>query len=494
MGEDKATMRRANGTSLAVHVGRLLATVAEPCREVGPGASGLLAVMEEPPGRGPLLAVLAGARALVDHAPGGWDRARGSAEQPAGGGSPLQPARVLVVATDLPQLDLATLAWLRDHPASGSVVPVVAGHPQPLCARWDLQDLLHAADLVAAGERSLRALVASVTPQLADPSDPGGPGTAPFADADTPADADRLGLRPPTHRPSTRPPPTRRPRPGERPAPSPPPRPVTGVRAVGLRPGRHLEVPEQVATEEPLEIRAAGPDGHADAVAVTMRTPGHDFELAAGFLATEGLVMPSEVAAVAYCDAEPDARFNVVTVSLTRPWVPPAARRQFLSTSSCGICGKASIDEVELACPAVAPGPPIAGSVLVSLPDRMRRHQTVFDQTGGLHAAALFTPVGELIVLREDVGRHNAVDKVAGHLALAHHPAPPGAVLAVSGRVSFEVIQKAAMAGIGVVAAVSAPSSLAVRAAERLGVTVAGFVRDGAANLYSHPERVRLDH
>jgi FdhD protein len=131
--------------------------------------------------------------------------------------------------------------------------------------------------------------------------------------------------------------------------------------------------------------------------------------------------------------------------------------------------------------------------VLASLPDRMRRHQAVFDQTGGLHAAALFTLDGKLIVLREDVGRHNAVDKVAGHLVLGHHPAPPGAVLVVSGRVSFEVTQKAAMAGIGVIAAVSAPSSLAVRAAERLGVTVAGFVRDGSANLYSHPERVLLD-
>ncbi len=273
------------------------------------------------------------------------------------------------------------------------------------------------------------------------------------------------------------------------------PRAVTDVRAVAVRPGRHVELPERVATEEPMEIRAAGPGQEASPVAVTMRTPGHDFELAVGFLVTEGLVRPQEVTAVGYCDEveEPAERWNTVTVALRRPWSGPP-QRAFTLTSSCGICGKTSLDQVSLSCPVVPPGPTqVTATVVADLPERLRSAQRVFDQTGGLHAAGAFDESGTLMVLREDVGRHNAVDKVAGHLALQGSAANLPTVLMVSGRVSFEIVQKAAMARFGIVAAVSAPSSLAVSAAQRLGVTLAGFVRNGTFNIYSGAERIALD-
>lgn len=266
-------------------------------------------------------------------------------------------------------------------------------------------------------------------------------------------------------------------------------RAVTDVRAVKVRPGRSLELPDRLTTEEPLEIRAAGPGQESEPVAVTMRTPGHDFELAVGFLVSEGLVTPPEVAAVGYCDAaDPDNRFNTVTVSLRRPWQAPTTRT-FVASSSCGVCGKTGIDQVELACPVLPAGVPVPAAVVPTLPDSLRAAQRVFDRTGGLHAAGLFGPDGALLCAREDVGRHNAVDKVAGWTVLSGAP-PAGAALAVSGRVSFEIVQKTAMAGVAVLAAVSAPSSLAVAAAERLGVAVAAFVRGGGYNVYSHPERL----
>jgi FdhD protein len=261
-----------------------------------------------------------------------------------------------------------------------------------------------------------------------------------------------------------------------------------------------VELPEQVVTEEPMEIRVAGPGQDAVPVAVTMRTPGHDFELAAGFLVTEGLIRPGHIATVGYCDAVADdeARYNTVTVGVSVAWSPAAApARPFAATSSCGICGKASIDEVEVSCPVVGPAPPVPASLIPQLPARLRRAQRVFDRTGGLHAAGLFDPTGAVACIREDVGRHNAVDKVAGHTVLdgGFAPRPPlaGWVLMVSGRVSFEIVQKAAVCGIGTIAAVSAPSSLAVTAAQRLGVTLAGFVRGETYNVYSHAERLVLD-
>ena len=168
-------------------------------------------------------------------------------------------------------------------------------------------------------------------------------------------------------------------------------RAVTNVRAAAYRGDHHVELPEVVATEEPLEIRVAGPGQTAVAAVVTMRTPGHDFELAAGFLVTEGLCRPDEVAAVTYCDAaDPEQRYNTVSVSLRRPWDPGETRRDFMATSACGVCGKSSIEAVELACPTVPAGEPVAASLSPLLPGRWRAAQRVFDTTGGLHAAGLF--------------------------------------------------------------------------------------------------------
>ena len=268
-----------------------------------------------------------------------------------------------------------------------------------------------------------------------------------------------------------------------------PPGPSTPVRAVVVRPDHHLERPDSVATEEPLEIRAAGPGQASAPVAVTMRTPGSDFELAVGYLRAEGLIGPADVAAVGYCaDVEPELRFNTVTVSLRAPWQGPV--RASVVAASCGVCGKASIDEIALDCPVVPAVTEVSPAVVAGLPDALRTQQRVFARTGGLHAAGAFAADGTCRVVREDVGRHNAVDKVIGHLLL--RPQGPAPLLAVSGRVSFEIVQKAAVAGFELIAAVSAPSSLAVAAAGRLGVTLAGFVRDGSFNIYSHPGRVAL--
>jgi FdhD protein len=267
---------------------------------------------------------------------------------------------------------------------------------------------------------------------------------------------------------------------------------VTPVKVVVMHDGVRSERPDTLATEEPLEIRVAGPDGVTQQVAVTMRTPGGDFELAAGFLLTEGLIVPGDVSRVAYCDdlEDEEQRYNVVTVTLEHPFDVAKLRRNFYATSSCGVCGKAALDDIEVRCERVSPGPEVPVGVLVSLPDKLRGAQKVFERTGGLHAAGLFTPAGELVSLREDVGRHNAVDKMIGEQLLAGRIPLGHNVLQVSGRASFEIVQKAAVAGIPVVSAVSAPSSLAVEAAERFGMTLVGFVRDGRCNIYTHPERV----
>ena len=265
---------------------------------------------------------------------------------------------------------------------------------------------------------------------------------------------------------------------------------VTTTRVVALRDGRVRERTDELAGEEPLEIRAAGPGQAPVRVAVTMRTPGHDFELAAGFLITEGLVQPAAVETVAYCE-DPDAqRYNVVTVRTRTHFDLGIAERNFFATSSCGICGKAALEAITVRCMPLGPGPTISSDVLLTMPDVLREHQRVFDRTGGLHAAGLFDTGGALSLVREDVGRHNAVDKVVGAMALG--AASDGAVLLVSGRLSFEIVQKAAVARIPIICAISAPSSLAVQAAEDLGLTAIGFLRPGGFNIYSHPERVRI--
>jgi FdhD protein len=256
-------------------------------------------------------------------------------------------------------------------------------------------------------------------------------------------------------------------------------RTVTDVRITAVHDGVRSERPDTLATEEPMEIRVGGPRQAAQAVAVTMRTPGADYELAVGFLFTEGLIAPGEVRRVAYCDDldDEEQRYNVVTVSLDRLFDHERLHRNFFATSSCGICGKAALDDVEVRCAPVAEGPEVRADVLVSLPERLRSRQRVFDRTGGLHAAALCTPGGDIVSLREDVGRHNAVDKVIGEQVLAGRIPLAGSVLQVSGRASFEIVQKAAVAGIPIVSAVSAPSSL-------------GFVRDGRCNVYTGAQRV----
>ncbi len=269
---------------------------------------------------------------------------------------------------------------------------------------------------------------------------------------------------------------------------------ITGRRKVRHIDGeREVERVETLVAEEPLEIRVDG-----EAVAVTMRTPGDDFDLVAGFALSEALIAsPGQLAGLRYCagaTADGVNTYNVVDVVLAddaaRP--SPSVSRNFYTTSSCGVCGKASIDAVRVASSfdlisddvAVAPG------LLAVLPERLRAAQKVFDSTGGLHAAGLFDAAGELLALREDVGRHNAVDKVVGWAVRENRLPLSGTVLMVSGRASFELVQKAYMAGIPILAAVSAPSTLAVEFADSVGMTLIGFLRGASMNVYAGAGRV----
>jgi FdhD protein len=265
-------------------------------------------------------------------------------------------------------------------------------------------------------------------------------------------------------------------------------RPVVRVTDTG-----RVSRPDVLAVEEPLELRVDG-----KALAVTMRTPGHDVELAHGFLLSEGVVgSRDDVLDARYCGSlDEDGRntYNVLDVGLAAHVPPPetGVERNFYTTSSCGVCGKASLDAVKLRTrysPAADPVV-VTPATLAVLPDRLRTRQRVFDRTGGLHAAGLFTATGDPLVVREDVGRHNAVDKVLGWALLQGKVPAAGTVLMVSGRASFELVQKAVMAGVPVLAAVSAPSSLAVELAEESGLTLVGFIRGGSMNIYTGAERV----
>jgi FdhD protein len=270
---------------------------------------------------------------------------------------------------------------------------------------------------------------------------------------------------------------------------------VARVRALSVHAGATVERPDVLAAEEPMEIRVEGAGQVAVPVAVTMRTPGSDFELAAGFLYTEGLISSrDELRRVSYCEdlAPEEQQYNVVTVELARPFDATALQRNFYASSSCGICGKATLDDVEVRCEPIAQGPEVEGDAVTAMPETLRKAQRVFEQTGGLHAAGLFSPDGKLLALREDVGRHNAVDKIVGPALLAGDLPLSERVLQVSGRIGFEIVQKAARAGIPVITAVGAPSSLAVDAAERLGMTLVGFVREQRFNVYTHPDRIRI--
>lgn len=255
---------------------------------------------------------------------------------------------------------------------------------------------------------------------------------------------------------------------------------------------------DMLAVEEPLEIRVGG-----SPLAVTMRTPGHDVELAAGFLVSEAVIRArDDLVSARYCagsvtvapGAAPENTYNVLDIVLAPGVVlPSSTARNFTTTSACGVCGKASVDDVVTASAFDPAGDPATVSVefLLSLPERLRAEQTAFDKTGGLHAAGLFDAgTGELLVVREDVGRHNAVDKVIGWALQSGRLPLRGTVLQVSGRTSFELVQKAAMAGVPILSAVSAPSSLAVDLAVERGMTLAGFVRGDSLVLYSRADRL----
>jgi FdhD protein len=273
-------------------------------------------------------------------------------------------------------------------------------------------------------------------------------------------------------------------------------RTVAPTRVLSVRSGTPVSRPDRLASEEPMEIRAAGPGQEAESVAVTLRTPGNDFELAVGFLYTEGLIGSREdVASVAYCAAllPEEQQYNIVTVELTRPFDGSALKRNFYATSSCGICGKASIDQVRVRCGPLESGPIVAGSTVLALPAKLRAAQRIFEETGGLHASGLFDAEGNVVSVREDIGRHNAVDKLVGQSVLAGTIPLSDRVLMVSGRVSFEIVQKAAIAGVPIVCAVSAPSNLAVDTADELGMTLAGFVREDSFNVYTHDERIDVE-
>jgi FdhD protein len=254
--------------------------------------------------------------------------------------------------------------------------------------------------------------------------------------------------------------------------------------------GQARRARDRLAVEEPLELRVANRP-----VGVTMRTPGNDVELAIGYCISERLVAsPEDVAAVRFCAPEGQAQeFNVLTVDL-RPGVPvpdPSLDRLAVTSSSCGVCGKASIDAVRVACGSLSGDAlTVPTGVLGAIPARVREAQRVFEQTGGLHAAAICDAQGEVHCVREDVGRHNAVDKAIGWAATERRLPLAGMMLFVSGRCSFEVVQKAAVAGIPLVAAVSAPSSLAVELADQIGMTLVGFLRGDSMNIYTHPGRV----
>lgn len=277
-----------------------------------------------------------------------------------------------------------------------------------------------------------------------------------------------------------------------------------------VRPGRSVEAHvvalegdartrrnDEIVGEEPLELRLVA-GATTRTLAVTMRTPGSDFELAAGFVYSEAIVRSrDEIAALTYCidsAVDPDQRYNIVNVELhASSDLPDLARfeRHFTMSSSCGVCGRAQLDSLRsLGAAPIDDDVRLPARVLYALPGRMRAAQRIFATTGGLHAAGLFDDRGDAIIVREDVGRHNAVDKLVGWALLSSQLPLRRRALMVSGRASYEILQKAVMAGAAIVASVSAPSSLAVELAREFNVTLAGFVRDDRANIYAAPDRI----
>jgi FdhD protein len=268
----------------------------------------------------------------------------------------------------------------------------------------------------------------------------------------------------------------------------------TKVRVRVVEDGRSRVRPDALATEEPMEVRVVSGD-RRQSVAVTMRTPGADFELAAGFLYGEGVVSsPEDIKRISYCvDVDAEQQYNIVNVELRegRAYDLRPLERHFHTSSACGVCGKASLEQLELrGCPVIPPCPRMPAEKIYALPGKLREAQGLFEATGGLHAAALFDADGELVALKEDVGRHNATDKLVGWALLEGRlPLSDHAVM-VSGRSSFEILQKCLTAGVPIVCAISAPSSLAVEVARRFDITLVGFLRGNRFNVYSAPERV----
>lgn len=252
---------------------------------------------------------------------------------------------------------------------------------------------------------------------------------------------------------------------------------------------------DSLASEEPLELRLVA-GGRRTTLAVTMRTPGNDFELGAGFLHSEGLISePGDLRAISYCrdpETDPDQLFNIVNLEVADP--APDVRglqRNFFTSSSCGVCGKASLESLSLrGLTGVRNGPETSGAIIEKLPERLREEQSLFEATGGLHAAGLFDASGELIAVREDVGRHNALDKLIGWALLEDRLPLDRHIVLVSGRASFEIVQKCLAARVPIVCAVSAPSSLSVEVARSFGMTLIGFLRGESFNIYSGPERI----
>jgi FdhD protein len=268
---------------------------------------------------------------------------------------------------------------------------------------------------------------------------------------------------------------------------------VPGIREVAiLRQGQSVPERDRVAVEEPMEVRVNG-----DSFAVIMRTPGADRDLAAGFLLAEDVIRGAdEIGTIEYCHDVPDeGRDNTINVTVTGAAVPRLAarlgeRRQVMMTASCGLCGRRTIESLQSRVAGVGGDWRVGADVIAALPDRLRASQSVFDSTGGLHAAGLFDRSGILQLSAEDVGRHNAVDKIVGRTLLAGRHPLDASILLVSGRTSFELVQKALLAGVPLIAAVSAPSSLAIDLAQQANITLCGFVRGPRFNIYSHPSRI----
>jgi FdhD protein len=391
---------------------------------------------------------------------------------------------VVVLAGDHPYVEPAVLRSLVDrltqHPELDAAVLGTAVGPQPLVAAYRRRVRTTVTSLLDSGERRAMRLLDHLEIVVVPPDEWHGldPDGRTAIDVDSPADLAGLGN-----------PPDRSVGSGDR---------ARRTRPVRVQRGSDLAT-DTVVVEEPLEIRAAGPGQEPMTVFTTLRTPGHDAELAVGWLYAEGLIGVGDVQRISVGDplhlARPD---DQLTVHLSQAIDPGAiAHRHALATASCGVCGRATIDELADRCdpvPRTAPhADPVPWSVLMGIPAAVRAAQTVFAATGGLHAAALTRADGRLVTLREDVGRHNALDAAIGAHVLAGEVPLHGLIGVLSGRAGFELVAKAAAAGIPILAAVGAPTDLAIRTAERLGVTLVGFLRHDRGNVYTHPDRLALD-